>query len=106
MVLSRNLSGLEKRSFCSIYLHFHLSDLFFIYDSRVTGSLRQFFSRTPRKFNSIIKLNGIDNEYAKYVCKSLSLREEIEDNFGIEMTIRQLDNLLIIFANNSLNNRQ
>jgi len=35
--LTALITDLEKRSFSSKYLHFHLPNLFFIYDSRVVG---------------------------------------------------------------------
>ncbi len=38
--VTKEITALEKRSFCSKYLHFHLPNLFYIYDSRVVESMR------------------------------------------------------------------
>ncbi len=103
--LTAELTGLEKRSFCSKYLHFHLPNLFPIYDSRVVGSLRKFISKSPRRFSQILNSHRIDREYAKFACKSLAVRQEIEITIGVELTLREFDNLLIRFANEALINR-
>jgi len=100
--LTVKITGLNKRSFCSKYLHFHLPNLFFMYDNRVVGSLRPFIPKTPKKFEKIIKSNNVDNEYAKFVCKSFTAKENIQQEFGIELTIRQFDNILINLANKEL----
>lgn len=103
--LTADLTGLEKRSFCSKYLHFHLPNLFPIYDSRVVGSLRKLISKTPLRFSQILNSTRIDREYAKFVCKSLAVRQDIEIIYGEELTLREFDNLLIRFANEALLNR-
>ncbi len=100
--LTAELTGLEKRSFCSKYLHFHLPNLFPIYDSRVVGSLRKFISKTPDRFSKIMNSANIDREYAKFACKSLAVRQKVEKELGKELTLRQFDNLLIRFANDAL----
>lgn len=104
--LTAALTGLEKRSFCSKYLHFHLPNLFPIYDSRVVGSLRKLVSKTPERFSQILNSTRIDREYAKFVCKSLAVRQDIETIFNEELTLRHFDNLLIRFANNALINQR
>lgn len=101
--LTAHLTGLEKRSFCSKYLHFHLPNVFPIYDSRVVGSLRKLISKTPEKFSHIMNSTKIDREYAKFTCKSLAIRQEIAKTFGEELTLREFDSLLIRFANDALN---
>ena len=101
--LTAKLTGLEKRSFCSKYLHFHLPNLFPIYDSRVVSSLRKLIAITPVRFSKILKSNQVDNEYAKFACKSLAVRQDIEESFGIALSLREFDTLLIKFANDELN---
>jgi hypothetical protein len=103
--LTADLTGLEKRSFCSKYLHFHLPNLFPIYDSRVVGSLRKLISKTPTRFSQILNSTRIDREYTIFACKSLAVRQDIEKTFGKELTLREFDNLLIRFANDVLLNR-
>ena len=100
--LTASITDLEKRSFSSKYLHFHLPNLFFIYDSRVVSSLRQFINRVPKSIGYLLKSDFIDQEYAKFVCKCFVIRNNIKDNYNIDLTLRQFDNILIDFANNKL----
>ncbi len=90
--LFREISGKSKRSLASKYLHFHLPDFFFIYDSRaVTGlsKLSSLFERASRNND-----RG-DNEYRKFAEKCLKLRDEIYCKSGHTLKPRQLDNLLL-----------
>ena len=104
--LTASITGLEKRSFSSKYLHFHLPNLFFIYDSRVVDSLRHFISRVPSSMDFIFESDSVDKEYAKFVCKSFVIRNSIVDNYNIDLTLRQFDNILIDFANKKLNEKK
>jgi hypothetical protein len=104
--LTKSITLLDKRSFSSKYLHFHLPRLFFIYDSRVVSSLRQFISKAPKVYREIIKSDDVDTEYAKYVCKCLAVKDEIKQQHGIELTPRQLDNILINIANSAMNKKK
>jgi len=101
--LTASITALEKRSFSSKYLHFHLPNLFFIYDSRVVDSMRQFIGRVPKPMEIILQSEDIDKEYAKFVCKGFVLREEIKKQYNIELTTRQFDNILIDMANDKMN---
>lgn len=93
------ITELEKRSFCSKYLHFHLPDLFFIYDSRVVEAMRAFITKAPTEMESFIKSDQVDTEYATFVCKSIILREKIKSQHNIDLTLRQVDNILIEYTN-------
>lgn len=95
----KQITALDKRSFSSKYLHFHLPDLFYIYDSRVVNALRQFTSQVPKDLKYILEVENIDNEYAKFYCKCFELKRQIKTQLNIELTNRQLDNLLIEIAN-------
>ncbi|HOY17835.1 MAG TPA: hypothetical protein PLC89_11090 [Haliscomenobacter sp.] len=94
------ITNLNKRSFVSKYLHFHLPDLFFIYDSRAVRAIREFISRVPEEFQYIMKEKNIDQEYANFFCKCLELKNKIEQTHKMKITTRQLDNILIETANN------
>src|SRR5690606_16821683 len=50
----QKITALEKRSFSSKYLHFHLPDFFYIYDSRAVAALRQFTSKVPADLKHIL----------------------------------------------------
>jgi|688.fasta_scaffold424961_1 hypothetical protein len=93
------ITALDKRSFSSKYLHFHLPNLFYIYDSRAVKALRQFSSRVPEDLNHILQFETIDKEYAKFYCKCFDLKQQIKSRYGIELTNRELDNILIDIAN-------
>ncbi len=95
----KKITALDKRSFSSKYLHFHLPDLFYIYDSRAVTALRQFTSHVPKDLKYILELDNVDNEYAKFYCKCFDLKRQIKTQFNIDLTHRQLDNLLIEVAN-------
>lgn len=93
------ITSLEKRSFSSKYLHFHLPDLFFIYDSRAVSGLRSFTSEVPKDLKYLTQLDTVDNEYAKFFCKCFDLKRQIMNVYQTNLTNRQLDNLLIEIAN-------
>jgi hypothetical protein len=90
--LLKKITGLDKRSLTSKYLHFHKPSLFFIYDSRAIESIRML--TLPAKSN-IIKIKNIDPEYAKFCLRCIYLRNEIKERFEIHLTPRQFDNLLL-----------
>lgn len=96
----QKITALDKRSFSSKYLHFHLPNLFYIYDSRAVSALRQYTSRVPEDLKHILELGKIDIEYAKFYCKCFDLKRQIRNQFNINLTNRELDNLLIEIANN------
>jgi hypothetical protein len=99
MTTLSKITDLDKRSFCSKYLHFHLPDLFFIYDSRALTALRDFTSRVPKELRHIPQLTFVDKEYATFFCKCFDLKNKIEVEHKTKLTTRQLDNLLIETAN-------
>lgn len=91
MNLFRQISGMEKRSLVSKYLHFHLPELFYIYDSRAVKGMR----RILPGFRIQNRLDGYDKEYSKFCQKSFYLQEAIKQKFGRKLTTRQLDRLLL-----------
>jgi hypothetical protein len=99
MTTLSKITDLDKRSFCSKYLHFHLPDLFFIYDSRALTALRDFTSRVPKELRHIPQLSFVDKEYATFFCKCFDIKNKIEVEHKTKLTTRQLDNLLIETAN-------
>jgi hypothetical protein len=97
------ISGLEKRSLASKYLHFHLPDLFFIYDSRAKHGINTLFTelhlkRAKEENND----NHFDKGYSSFFNKCLNAREEIMKQFNIDLKCRELDTLLINIANEDL----
>lgn len=96
-------TGLQKRSFASKYLHFHLSDIYFIYDSRAYAALNLVLKEVEPRGKRIVNTEQADQEYASFFMKCLRVFDyykTVDENLPI--TPRQLDNLLIEIANQSL----
>ena len=96
------ISGLKKRSLSSKYLHFHLRQLFFIYDSRANSALKMISNSPAKEFDSIINNSGVDKEYAKFFCRSYKKLSDLEQQLSRHINTRQFDNILIIIANKKL----
>lgn len=88
------LTKLQKRSFASKYLHFHLPHIFFLYDSRALAGIRRFEPPAHSFVNEILS-EGMDEEYAKYFCRCTNFLRRIKDECGISFTPRGIDNLLM-----------
>lgn len=95
MNLIEKMTGMEKRSLTSKYLHFHKPNLFFIYDSRAMNSIRKLTPPTKTRFSS--KTN-IDVEYTKFCLRCIKLRDEIKGKFDTHLSPRELDKLLLAIA--------
>jgi len=96
-------TGLQKRSFASKYLHFHLPRIYFIYDSRAYAALNLVLKEVKPQGKRIVKTDQADQEYASFFMKCLRVLDyykTVDENLPI--TARQLDNLLIEIANQSL----
>lgn len=100
--LLKTITALDKRSFSSKYLHFHLPNLFFIYDSRAVIALRKLnLTRT----GSATTFHPFDKEYAPFVSKCKVLLKHIRTNYNLQLSPRQLDNLLLQIANKEILNK-
>jgi len=98
MILFEQISGLNKRSLASKYLHFHYPNIFFIYDSRAYNAMRVLKDITGRA----PKGNGEgDNEYRKFVIKCVALRDHLKKEYQVSLTPRQLDTLLLLIEDSS-----
>lgn len=96
--LFSDISGLNKRSLASKYLHFHYPRLFFIYDSRVVAAVSKLSKITERVGKS--KYEEADNEYRKVCEKCIRIRDHVKKQYKVMLSPRQLDNLLLeIHAN-------
>jgi hypothetical protein len=93
MDLFASITGLEKRSLASKYLHFHKPNAFFIYDSRARQAITKI---TPRR-NGLpeIPAADYDPEYKTFVRRCVWLRREIYSNHGVVMKPREIDQLLL-----------
>lgn len=92
ITLIHETTGQNKRSLASKYLHFHLPDLFFIYDSIASYRITKHY--VPRM--KIPELNvPYDYHYAEFSNHSLLLQHQIQEQSGIILNPRQLDCLLL-----------
>ena len=90
--LFRKISGLEKRALASKYLHFHVPQLFYIYDTRALEALRVLRKIVGCNRRSTLQT---DNEYRKFSEKCLSLQRHVKEEYDASLTPRELDNLLL-----------
>lgn len=86
------LTGKTKRSLASKYLHFHVPNLFFLFDTRARQGLGAM--ELPQPTARSMTGKG-DLEYSRFVVGALRLRDRIERDFSVVLTPRQLDRLLI-----------
>jgi len=98
--LFRKMTGLEKRSLASKYLHFHRPELFFIYDSRARNAIVKV---TPHLRQIIKDINGIaseitDSEYQRFCLRAQWLRKQIKKDFDKDLNPREIDKLLLNIA--------
>jgi hypothetical protein len=93
MDLFRSVTGLEKRSLASKYLHFHIPDAFYIYDSRA----RQAITKVVPRLNRIpdIRTSTCDPEYKDFVRRCVWLWQHVRETHGIALSPRELDKLLL-----------
>lgn len=89
--LFRSLTGLNKRSLASKYLHFHFPTLFFIYDTRAVDAVRKLSAITAPTSD----YGEADKEYGPFAERCLQIRDYIKEQYGSTLTPRQLDNLYL-----------
>jgi len=88
----RQISGQGKRSLASKYLHFHLPELFVLYDKRAVQGLR-ILRRRFRKCEGLSSL--CDPEFSRFATTLQDVWGEVKRSFGVELTPRQLDKALL-----------
>lgn len=77
-----------------------MPDLFFILDSRAQAAMNKIVSgRSPKTYPKEKKHYA---SYANYFYKSLFLQNKIREEFSITLTPRQIDNYLLVIANEDL----
>lgn len=86
------ITGLEKRSLASKYLHFHRPSLFYIFDARAVLGMRELSDIVGRAERTN---TTFDREYQKFTKKCITLRNHIRRDFKISLNPREIDNLLL-----------
>lgn len=87
------LTGLEKRSLASKYLHFHCPEKIFIYDSRARAAIGKIVKRPNKKI--LLGIDDHDSEYGDFVCRMLELQEYLDEKLGMYEKPRALDSFLL-----------
>lgn len=93
MDLFADMTGLDKRSLASKYLHFHRPDMFFLYDTRAKTAL----GKVTPSIREIPMINAeeADTEYLALTRRCQWVRDDIYHRFGVELTPRQVDKILL-----------
>ncbi len=92
MRLFTEISGLEKRSLASKYLHFHCPARFHIYDSRAHKAISNL---TEPIGKSLPSLREHDNVYARFSLRCQALNERIASLADRHLSPRELDKVLL-----------
>ena len=87
------LTGLEKRSLASKYLHFHCPEKFFIYDSRARTAIGKLVKRPDKSI--LAKAPAYDPEYGDFICRMLELQEYLDMRIGAYELPRKIDSFLL-----------
>ncbi len=96
MNIFRGISGQNKRSLASKYLHFHCPDYFFIYDSRATSHIGTYATKDSNIFNKVtkdMKEEDYDVEYCNYYLKSFQISKYAKE-CHIDLSPRDIDNIV------------
>lgn len=88
-----SITGLEKRSLASKYLHFHCPALFYIYDSRSNMGIRKYVKLDKSRVYRFYPC-GCDQEYADFSVRMLEMQEYLFSK-GFNVSPRDLDNFLL-----------
>lgn len=86
------VNGHMNLSLASKYLHFHRPMLFFIYDSFADESMRKY---VPKWRHKLLQSSPFDDYYLKFCLASIALRDAINAEYHVQLTPRELDNLLL-----------
>jgi hypothetical protein len=92
----RSLTGLEKRSLASKYLHFHQPSTFYIFDDRAKRAIRRICWSTKLQLQPVPP--SVDAQYGHFVVRALALCDHVSREHGRGMSPRQLDRLLLAVA--------
>lgn len=96
--LFKKITGMEKRSLASKYLHFHVPSAFFIYDSRASKRIKEVIGEKNLHFEDQSHSNHpgkYDKEYATFCTRCICYRNALEKKSGKKVTPRMLDMKLL-----------
>jgi hypothetical protein len=95
--LFQDISGLDKRSLASKYLHFHFENDFFIYDSRAVKAISKITKRSQKILVDVAE-NEADPAYKAFFERCLSLQNDLESLLGRKPSPREIDKIFLFVA--------
>ncbi len=95
MGLFTMISGLEKRSLASKYLHFHFPARFHIYDSRASKAISELTKPIGR---SLPPLREHDDVYARFLLRCRVLNKQIDSLADRHLSPREFDKVLLAYS--------
>lgn len=101
----QTISNLNKRSLASKYLHFHLPNLFYIYDSRANTTVNCLF-RIYKGTLSKQKQKDADKQYVNFVDKMRYISKIFKEEFGKKYSPRELDTILLYYYDEYLKDKK
>ena len=103
------ITGQDKHSLVSKYLHFHCPSMFYIYDSRAVSAINEITVKMKEKSKEFKELRKPDLEegdydkcYSDFCAKVLALQEYIEKEHGQKVTPRTIDSFLLRYYNREI----
>jgi len=101
MEIIKNETKQQNRSFVSKYLHFHLPNLFFIYDSQVDKvAISIYTTFNHASYRPKVKSKEIDKQYGKFCEISVVIKRAFEEKISKLITLREYDKILLEHAKN------
>lgn len=88
-----DISGMNKRSLASKYLHFHVPHMFYIYDSRAVKQARKLINSNISLRSKLQKYG--DKEYTDLSTRLLGLQSYIFEKYQLKVTPRVIDAFLL-----------
>jgi hypothetical protein len=98
----RCITGHDKRSFSSKYLHFHMPKEFYIYDTRAVDALRMLpkeYKISRREIKAKLGNHNFDKVYAQFFCKCEFAKSQITKTLNRPISIREYDTILLDLIN-------
>lgn len=90
-----SISGLQKRSLASKYLHFHFPRAVYLFDERVSRGIREV---APAARERELPFDVCDETYARFYLRCERFHYELEALAGRPMTPREVDSVLLAAA--------
>jgi len=95
MKLFTTISGLEKRSLASKYLHFHFPRDFYIYDSRAQKVISELTGSVGKR---IPTLREHDDVYTRFFLRCQGLHQLLDAQLGRSLSMREFDKVLLAYS--------